>query len=170
MRIRECGFNFYLLAMLLAAVALPGCKSFGGKKEASTLRLHLEVTSDGTDKNSPVPIYRESPVQVNVEKESFLNEGSVSKASVVDVMGGFSIFIQFDRRGSWILEQYSVANKGRRVAIFSQFGGQARWLAAPILAKRISDGALVFTPDATREEADRIVRGLNNVAKKLQSQ
>jgi hypothetical protein len=34
--------------------------------------------------------------------------------------------------------------------------------------KRISDGVLVFTPDASREEADRIVLGLNNVAKEAQ--
>jgi hypothetical protein len=30
--------------------------------------------------------------------------------------------------------------------------------------ERILDGTLTFTPDATREETERIVRGLNNVA------
>ena len=44
---------------------------------------------------------------------------------------------------------------------------EARWLAAPRISQRIKDGVLVFTPDATREEAERIVRGLNNVAIKL---
>ena len=80
-----------------------------------------------------------------------------------------SIFVQFDRRGTWLLEQYTTANRGRRIAIMSQFG-QVRWLAAPKISKPITDGTLVFTPDATREEADRIVRGLTNVAKKMQSQ
>ena len=46
--------------------------------------------------------------------------------------------------------------------------GELRWLAAPILQQRIRDGLLVFTPDATREEAERIVRGLKNVAKTVQ--
>ena len=50
--------------------------------------------------------------------------------------------------------------------IFSEFG-QARWLAAPMINKRISDGNYVFTPDATREEAERIVRGVNNVIKSI---
>src|SRR5215212_5219186 len=116
MRIRLKPFNIYLVVALLAVLCLSACKSLGKKKEASTLRLHLEVTPDGTDKNGPVPIYRANPVYVNVEKEPFLNEGRIAKASVVDVMGGFALFIQFDRRGTWLLEQYSTAHKGRRVA------------------------------------------------------
>ena len=42
-----------------------------------------------------------------------------------------------------------------------------RWLAAPVISHRISDGVLVFTPDATREEAEEIALGLNNVSKKV---
>lgn len=159
-------FNIYLLLALVAVAASSGCKTFGKKKEASTLRLHLEVNEDASGASSPVPVYRASPVYVNVEKQPFLNEATISKASVVDVMGGFAIFVQYDRKGSWLLEQYTTANKGKRMAIFSQFG-EVRWLAAPVITKRITDGALVFTPDATREEAERIVRGLNNVAKEM---
>jgi hypothetical protein len=169
MRICINTFNTYLLVTLFAASVASGCKSFGRKKEATTLRLHLEVATDGSDRNEPVPIYRANPTFVNVEKQPFLNEGTITKASVVDVMGGFAIFVQYDRKGTWLLEQYTTANKGRRIAVMSQFG-QVRWLAAPVITKRISDGAFVFTPDATREEADRIVRGLNNVAKEMQSQ
>ena len=44
-----------------------------------------------------------------------------------------------------------------------------RWLAAPLVQTHITDGLLVFTPDATREEADQIAAGLNTVAKKLQT-
>jgi len=168
MRICINRFNTYFLVALLAAGCGSACKSFGRKKEASTLRLHLEVISDGSDRNEPVPIYRANPIFVNVEKQPFLNEGSITKASVVGVMGGFAIFVQYDRKGTWLLEQYTTANKGRRIAVMSQFG-EVRWLAAPVITKRISDGAFVFTPDATREEADRIVRGLNNVAKEMQS-
>ena len=168
MRTPVSRFNTYLFAAVVALIATSGCKSLGGKKEASTLRLHMEV-NPGSEGSAPVPIYRENPVYVNVEKEAFLNEGSIAKASVVEVMGGFSIFVQFDRRGTWLLEQYTTANRGRRIGIMSQFG-QVRWLAAPKISKPITDGTLVFTPDATREEAERIVRGLNNVAKKMQSQ
>jgi hypothetical protein len=44
---------------------------------------------------------------------------------------------------------------------------QARWIAAPVIHGRISNGSLVFTPDASREEADEIARGLTNIAKKI---
>jgi preprotein translocase subunit SecD len=165
MKMRGTAFNTLLLWMLAALLA--GCETSGGKfkKEASTLRLHLEVTPDGTGHNAPVPIYRAHPIYVNVEKDAFLNEGFIQKAEVVNDLGGFSIRIQFEQKGVWLLENVTTANKGRRIAIFSQFG-DARWLAAPVLVQRITDGALQFTPDATREEAERIVRGLNNVAKR----
>ena len=55
--------------------------------------------------------------------------------------------------------------------IFCQFGeklGKARWLAAPVISRRNSNGLLVFTPDADREEAAEIELGLNNLARKTQ--
>jgi len=114
-------------------------------------------------------------VSVTVEKSPFLTEGEVSEAKVVEVMGGFTLRVQFDRQGTWLLEQYSSANRGKRFAIFSQFVSapdtklnEGRWLAAPKISKRITDGALIFTPDTTREEAQQIALGLNNVAKKVQ--
>ena len=61
----------------------------------------------------------------------------------------------------------------RRLAIAAQFGEkevQMRWLAAPVIRKRVTDGILAFTPDASREETELIVRGLNNVAVKLGNQ
>jgi hypothetical protein len=39
-----------------------------------------------------------------------------------------------------------------------------------MIARRLTDGVLVFTPNATREEADEIALGLNNVAKKVKKQ
>ncbi len=165
MMIRALRFNTYLL---LTVVALGlGCKTMG-KKEASTLRIHLEVNSDGTERNSAVPIGRKEPFLINVERDPFLNEGAIVRALVVEGIGGFQIMVHYDRKGTWLLEQYSTAYKGKRIAILSQFG-EARWIAAPLLTKRIIDGTLIFTPDTTREEADRIVRGLNAIAKEMHS-
>ena len=167
MMIRLSSFNIYLLLLLLGISA--ACKTTEEKKrskEASTLRLHLETNPDGTEHSSGVPVYREQPMMVNVNREPILTEGDVQEASVAEVLGGFAIRIQFDRHGSLVLENATTTNLGRRIAIQSQFG-QTRWLAAPIITKRISNGLYVFTPDATREEAERIVRGLNNLAAEL---
>jgi preprotein translocase subunit SecD len=172
MLIRQIPFNTYLVLALMT-VLVAGCQTAetARKKELSTLRLHLEVNSDGTDRNSPVPVYRANPVLINVEKTPFVDESNVTEAKLTDTLGGFAIQIQFDRRGTWLLEEYSTAHKGKRFAIYSQFGNtatEARWLAAPRIPQRIANGLLVFTPDATREEAERMVRGLNNVARKVQ--
>jgi hypothetical protein len=164
-------FNLYLGVALALVVALgAGCMTEARKRkhQSSTLSIHVEVHPDGTNLSEPVPIYRQQPVMINVNKMPVLTEVNVSEAKVVDVVGGFAIRLQFDRQGTWLLEQRSVDSRGQRFAIYCQFGrelGEKRWLAAPIVAHRISDGVLVFTPDATRAEADEIVLGLNNVAR-----
>jgi len=174
MKIRWYGFNIYL-ALALAAAALCGCSTSSknkGKKQLCTLRLHLEASRDSTGFNEAVPIYREHPFMVTVEKIPFLNESNVAGAKVVDVVGGFALRIQFNHAGTALLEECSAGNRGKRIAVFSQFGEklkEVRWLAAPVIARHVSDGVFIFTPDATREEAEQIALGLNNVFKKTQT-
>lgn len=167
MKIWIARFNIYLL--IVVAGLQTGCKTTEEKqrnKEAATLRFHLEINADGTERNRGVPIYRDRPVLVNVVRDPFLTEGDILTASVVDVLGGFSIQIKFDQHGTLVLDMVSAANKGKRIGIQSLFV-ESRWLAAPIITRRIQDGVLIFTPDASREEAERIVRGVNNVVQKL---
>ena len=132
-------------------------------KEVSTLRLHLETNADGTDRVQTVKVLRSQPITLTVDRVAVLHEGDVKEATVVDAMGGFALKVQFNDRGRRIMEMTTVANKGQRWAIHSQFG-DSRWLAAPLITQNVTNGVLVFTPDATREESDRIVRGLNRVA------
>ena len=83
-------------------------------------------------------------------------------------MGGFALEFKFDENGTWLLEQYSAANPGGHFVIFGQWGkklANGRWLANPVITRRISNGTLVFTADCSREEADRLVLGLNNATK-----
>jgi len=165
MKIGFWAFNTYLL--LMAALML-GCETANKrKKELSTFRVHVETNPDGTGRNEPIRIGRTEPFMVNVEKTPFITEYHVETASVVDGLGGFQIMVQLNQQGAWLLEQYSMASRGKQAAVFSNFGEAARWLAAPKLARKISDGVLVFTPDATREEAERIVRGVNNMVKQI---
>jgi hypothetical protein len=169
-------FNGYLfLALALAPALAGGCRTEERKREAalSMLQVFLEVNQDASNLSRPVPIYRDNPFMVNVEKEPFLTEASVSEARVIDAVGGFAIRLVLDRQGAMLLENCTVANRGRHLAILTQFPDpqvpqthQKRWLAAPLISGRISNGILVFTPDCTREEAYQIVLGLNNVARK----
>ena len=172
MKIQRASFNTFLVLPLLLISSIGGAAENeknqdepNQKKQASTLRLFLEVNQAMADHAQQVPLFRAKPVKVNVEKEEFLNEGYVDHASVLDQDGVVLIKVQFDKRGAWLLENITASNQGKRIAIFSQFG-EGRWLAAPLISRRIGDGLLVFTPDANRQEAERIVRGLNNVAAK----
>jgi preprotein translocase subunit SecD len=180
--VRCKAYNIYLFVALMAATVI-GCqttksdtgnhppKKQNDKKLAAVLRLHLETRADTATHQETVSILRENPVKVTIQKEHFLDEADIAEAKVIDSVGGFSLSIKFDRRGRWLLEQYSSANSGRRFAVFAQFGEglkEARWIAAPLIQRRIADGTLTFTPDATREEAEQLAKGLTNVAKKVQ--
>lgn len=166
-------FNIYLL-LALAVVSVCGCRTHKNDKDKqlATFRVHLETQAEDPSRSQTVPIYRAAPVDIQVEKEPFLTEAHVASARVVTVLGGFDIQIQLDRQGTWLLQEYSASNPGKHYAIFSQFGEKgknARWLAAPQFGHIINAGIIQFTPDATRDEADEIVLGLNNVAKKNES-
>jgi len=172
MLIRVLRYNTYLLLAALLVCAA-GCQSpeTKQKKQVAVLRVHLEVFADSTGLNEPASIGRSSPITMIINKEPFLTEAEVISAKVVEDGGGFTFQIQLDRRGTQLLEIYTASHPGKHLAIFCQFGeklGKARWLAAPLISRRNSNGLLVFTPDADRQEAAEIELGLNNLARKTQ--
>lgn len=167
MKSRAFLFNGFLV--VTAFVLFAGCATSEErkrKKELSSIRVHIESDSQ-TDQSSAISVIRSAPVRFNIEAEPVLDEHNVVAAKVVDQIGGFVIDVQFDRQGRWILERTTVVHKGKHLAIHSYFGVE-RWLAAPVIPGRNSTGHLTFTPDCTRKEAERMVRGLNNTVRKLQ--
>ena len=171
MVIRPPGFNIYLL-LFLALVALTGCQSAESKRkeQLATVRIHLESNVEMAGLTEVISVSRATPMGVCVVKSPFLNESALSAASLVEDHGGFALKLEFNQFGRTILEQYSGTYQGQRFAIRSQFGVEPnvvdRWLAAPRIPRRIKDGVLIFTPDTDRAEAEQIVLGLNNHAKK----
>jgi len=173
MKIGPARFNTYFW-LILGLALICGCQTGSSQKKAPKsgyriLRLHLEVNPDGSDRSSTVTVGRQSSFPVNVEKVPFIDEHHLVRASVVeDELGGFAIRCQFNRQGTWLLEQYTVSHKGKRIAVFSELD-TLRWLAAPLITKSLNDGVFTFTPDATREEVDKLVLGLNGTVKKLRN-
>jgi hypothetical protein len=161
-------FNIILALLLL----LPGgCKTTEEKKkakEATFLRFHVETNVDGTAHNTRVPIYRAQPMLLGVERDAVLDEGFMDKVELVaaDEFGNHAIKITFDDNGKRRLDNVTSMYKGRRLAVQARWT-EDRWLAAPLITKRITDGVFIFTPDASREETERIVAGLKNVIAKL---
>lgn len=161
-----------LALALLAGCYAPDDPKGAGKtkpgKEAAVLYFHIETSPDGTPFSQQVNVPRGTAEPINVEVKPFLESGSLLEATLVDTdkFGGFALLLQFNQHGVFALDSYTSANRGRRIAVFAQFGDQ-RWIAAPLINRRISNGMLQFTPDLTREEAEYVVAGLNNVAAKL---
>ncbi len=166
MKSRFRAFNSFLLAGFALAL-LTGCYfTEEGKKKRlySTIRVHVE--GDATrDFSSAIAVHRSTPIRLNIEREQVVDEADIISAEVVEQPGGFAVQVKLNRRGTWALERITVTHRGKHLAIFSHWG-PARWLAAPLITGKNSTGLITFTPDATREEADRIVLGLNNVARK----
>lgn len=162
-------FNIILTTFLL--VILPGCKTTEEKiasDAATNMRFHVETNPDGTRHNFPVMVYRANPIKMQVETEAALDEELMDKAELVtaDEFGGYAIKITFSERGRQFLARVTSINKGKRLAVLCRWT-EMRTLAAPVINRTITDGVFVFTPDATRQEAERIVLGLNNVIKEL---
>jgi len=158
----------FSLALGLLLLSSPGCQTMGNKKESSTLRFHRAVQQNSGGQIITATVFRETPFEIHVESAPFLSERDIRAASVVDDLESFAIKIEFNRHGTLVLDTVTTEGKDRRIAIYSQFG-EARWLGAPVYYQQISNGILFFTPDASRAESERIVRGLNNMAKKLKT-
>ena len=170
MIIRRARFNSYFWLALLSATVFAGCQTEQGakSKQIASLRVHLQATDDRL-KHSTAAVYRAAPINIPIEASPFLTELNVADAKVVESHGVLAMVIQFERKGTLLLENYTSTHPGRHFAIFSQYGEKSeltRWLAAPVIHARITDGLLSFTPDATREECEQIALGLRNFARK----
>jgi hypothetical protein len=161
-------FNIILAMLLLLPL---GCKSSEERKrakEATFMRFHIESNVDGTQHNARVPVYRSSPMMVGVERNAALDEEFMDNVELVaaDEFGNQAIKVTFNDAGKRRLDYVTSSYKGLRLVVQARWT-ETRWLAAPLMTKRISDGVFIFTPDASPEECERIVAGLKNVIAKL---
>jgi hypothetical protein len=172
-------FNLYFLPAVLCLLAT-GCAGahlgtlfHREKKPIAILRLHVESESSAAGSTKTISVLRSQPVAVNISTDPILTETDVMAARLLEAPGGFAVELKFDDVASWRLEQYSAINPGKHLAIFAQWGDQpadGRWLAAPLIVRRMAGGTLVFTPDASHAEMEPWVKGLNEAAKKSAEQ
>ena len=163
-------FNLYLL-LVLAACTAGGC-AWTKKKidKAGAIRIHIESAVVMPDKTEAIKLPRSEPIVINIDEDPIVTERNIIAATLLETPGGFSLRVKFDETGSWMIEQATAGNPGKHLVIFAQWGptiSEGRWLAAPVITRRIADGVITFTPDASREEALKLVEGLNHTAKLL---
>ena len=174
MKVYASRFNIYLV--MFAALALfCGCQSdktaTKQDKQISALRIHIEAHADPAGTSQTVSVLRSDPVSVTIYHNPILTEADVVAARLLDAPAGagFAVEIKLADMPTLLLEQYTASSQGKHLVIWGQWGDKGkdtRWLAAPLITHRISDGVLAFTPDMSRDDAYRLVLGLNNLAKK----
>lgn len=161
-------FNIILLAAGMGTLAAGCSTAHKESKRTAILRLHLENPAVFGDSSKTISVLRTQPVLVPISVEPVLTEANIIGARLLETAGGFAVEVKFDESGAWMLEQYSAANPGKHFAVFGQWSEKiidSRWLGAPIITRRNATGIFAFTPDASREEAEKLVFGLNNSAK-----
>lgn len=129
-------------------------------KPIKSFRVHIEARRDLPQRSLPAKVGRQSPMAYNIEKLPILFEQNVTSLTVVDQPWGFEVRVKFDSPGTRLLENYTSAGVGRHLIVATEIEGEVRWLAAPLIRQRISDGTLTFSPDASREEMERMVRDI----------
>ena len=171
MLIKFARFNIYLFLACIVFMSVTGCETTSDHpkkkgKVATLVEFHMETRGDIVTRTQMVPIDRASPVYVNVDRKAFLDCADLVEADLVEELGGFVIRLRFGMEGSTLLDTCSSANLGKRMAVLC-ISDQTRWLAAPKITKPIRDGIITFTPDASRDEAEKIIAGLKEVIKEL---
>ncbi len=173
--------TFFPACLLVASLWMAGCASDSASKkgpkpdkEVAAMRVHVELR-DGAEGGRTISILRASPVSLLIEKEPFLDERDIKSAKIVETVTGFAVSVTCTLHGRLVLEMTSVSRTGRHLAVVSTWEtdkdkSETRWLAAPLLKGALREGVLTFVPDCTREEAEHLVRGLNNLAIKLKNQ
>lgn len=190
MKSRLHSFNIYFCA--LAAVLAGGCGLHGfggmsGKKEYTLLRVYLEARNGAKTGAETVEVLGKP---MYVESEPFLTEADVQTAKLVDYPDGtYAVQVNFNDHGKIVLDMTTSSSRGLNMLIYSFFppkgweqpkdqgdftrekvvAGKARvssWSAARIKGG-INSGALIFTPDASHAEAERMVLGLNNMVSEI---
>jgi len=150
----------------MSALLFSGCALWPhhDKKPPGILRVHVESETSSAGSTKTISILRSKPVLVNISLEPILTEADVTGAKIIGPDGAFDVQITFKDTAGWQLEQYSATNPGKHLVIFGQWGDKpadGRWLAAPLIHRRMAGGVLTFTPDATHEEMETWVKGLD---------
>jgi hypothetical protein len=167
-------FNLYFLPVMVLLALVSGCQStkklvHHKDEPVGIVRIHVESESSQEGFTKSISVMRSHPVTVNITTDPIVTEADVTGARLLSAPGGgFVIELKFEETAGWKLEQISAINPGKHLVIFAQWNDKpedGRWLAAPKITRRMAGGILTFTPDASHEEAEKLVKGLNEAAK-----
>lgn len=150
-----------------AAPASKSGKKAKKPKPLERLRVHLESRHDLAERSLLAQLGTDESLKFSVERLPILNEVHVEAAALIDEPGGaYQMQIRFNSMGSKLLEGYSASATGRHLLLMTDIDGEARWIGAPLIRRRIADGIIAFSPTVSRDIVERLVFGLNDAIRK----
>ncbi len=150
-----------------AAPASKSGKKAKKPKPLERLRIHLESRHDLAERSLLAQLGTDESLKFSIERLPILNEVHVETAVLIDEPGGsYQMQVRFNSIGSKLLEGYSASAAGRHLLIMTDVDGEARWIGAPLIRRRIADGVISFAPTVSRDIIERLVFGLNDAIRK----
>ncbi|MCX6906778.1 MAG: hypothetical protein NTY01_01915 [Verrucomicrobia bacterium] len=146
---------FRSAAALLVCWLAAGCK-----EDTASLRVFLQASDRLPEGHRQVVVVRNPPMNVIVNPLSELSELDLVVAKAVKTTERKQLVLQFDGHGQRVIETFTGEHRGELYVL--TINGAA--VAAPLIRQVISDGTLVVEVDATDEELDKVVKGLNTAA------
>lgn len=118
--------------------------------------MHLPA-NDSIPASRRVSIVLRTPaLSLQINSIPVLREADLDGAELTGEGEDFQMRLLFNTHGTIELDRVSNNNRDELLVVFIN----DKPVAAPQLKRRIVDGILEFTPDLTREEAEKLVEGL----------
>ncbi len=129
-------------------------------KNMTTLRIHVPATEASSPQRRMQVAIRVPELTLQVDAQPVLTEADLDHAQVTGEGENLGLRLYFNTHGTIVLDTVSLNYRSQMLVIM--INGAA--IGAPLIKDRIVDGVFEFTPDLSREQAEKIVAGLNATA------
>ncbi|MBI5397806.1 MAG: hypothetical protein HZA91_21105 [Verrucomicrobia bacterium] len=148
------------MACLLAALALAlaGCDS---TKRFTRLGVHLQTPAQLPESQRTVVVIPNPPLSIAVGRFPELREVDLDSAQVIRTDSRKQLVLQFNKHGATVIENFTTERRGELYVLTLNTVP----IVAPAIREIIRDGKLVIDVDLSDDDLDKLVEGLNAVAK-----
>jgi hypothetical protein len=163
--------------VLAMVVVLGGCSAPMINKDNALLAIFVETKTEDPDLARRVEWFRSAPRTAWLEsKPVFQPLHHMERAELVQTADGVpAIRLIFNQRGKRVLTNVTTVQVGRRFFMMAWYRQnpddkemKPRCIGVSHIEKPNNSGQFVFLPDTTKDEAKQLVKGFNNLAKKIQ--
>ena len=163
---------YSLLKSLAVIVIFTGCNyPIDTKRSKAQFAFFIEEFPQQGKKTKLLKIYQARPKLVHVDPKPVLvgDPGILKESLLIDTQDGLhAIQLNFTTRGQALMEYLTTNYRDRRLYVVvaqsdqsKTNGVNSRCIGASYIQGTIRASSIAFTPDASRDESERIVRLIN---------